>query len=205
MLPYIYDFLSILYDKLKEKEKIRSIVLYGSFARGNPQKDSDIDLFIDVLERDKKEVEDIVRESLNEFEILAKDKWKIKNINNPISVIVDNLSLEKWQELRDEISLYGKTLYENFSIKQKKEKNKVLLEYDITELKQKDKMKVIRALYGYKIKHGKKIYAQEGILKELKGERLSNAILLNAGSHKKAIDFLSKNKIPIKVRRVWSS
>ncbi|HLC53577.1 MAG TPA: nucleotidyltransferase domain-containing protein, partial [Candidatus Nanoarchaeia archaeon] len=66
MMQYIYDFLSIFFDKLKEKEKLTSIILFGSNARGNARKDSDIDIFIDTKNRD--EISPIVKESLNEFE-----------------------------------------------------------------------------------------------------------------------------------------
>src|SRR3990167_3686226 len=111
MHSYIYDFLSIVFDKLKDSEKIKGIILFGSFARGNPRKDSDIDLFIDVEEKNKEEIEKHVRESLNEFELKSSKSWKLKGLNNAIVPIVDSLDKDQWRELKRDISSYGLTLY----------------------------------------------------------------------------------------------
>ena len=63
MIEYVYDFLAIFFEKLKEKEKIKNVILFGSFARGNQRKDSDIDLFVDIEKKDKNYVEEITKES----------------------------------------------------------------------------------------------------------------------------------------------
>lgn len=198
MLEYIYDFLSIFFDKLKEKNKIKQIILFGSFARGNPRKDSDIDLFIDVENKNKEEISELIRESLNEFELKAEKTWALKGINNPIAPIVDDLDIERWRELRQDIESYGKILYGNYQRK-KTEKNKVLITYDISRLKQKDKMNIIRKLQGYKLKRGKKIYEQKGLIEEAKAEKLSNAILIDKEHYKKIIDILRSKKVPLKI------
>ena len=69
MFEYVYDFLSLLFDKMKRRNKIKAVILFGSAARNTAQKSSDVDIFIDVDKKDKPEVDEIVKESLNEFEI----------------------------------------------------------------------------------------------------------------------------------------
>lgn len=203
MLAYIYDFLSILFDKLKGTEKIRNIILFGSVARGNPRKDSDIDLFIDVDEKNKEEVDKVVKESLNEFELKTEKTWKLKGIKNPLSLIIDNLEREQWKELKRDIGSYGKVLFGIYH--QKKEgKRKILISYDMSKLKQKDKMKIIRKLHGYKLKRGKKLYEQKGILYQLHAEKLLNALLIDQEHYKKVVDLLRIGKVPLKIIEIWS-
>ncbi|MEK6893248.1 MAG: nucleotidyltransferase domain-containing protein [Nanoarchaeota archaeon] len=204
MMQYIYDFLSVLFDKLKERDKIRRIILFGSFARGNARKDSDIDLFIDVKEENKEEVSILVKETLNEFELRAMKTWYIKGIKNPIMPIVDSLDADKWSELKSEIAVYSIVLFGSSEMKRDVlGKQKVIIEYDISKSKQKDKMKIIRKLYGYKNKKGKKIYFKKGITDEIKGEKINNAVIADIKEYKPVIKLLRANKIPFKIRLFW--
>ncbi len=204
MMQYIYDFLSILFDKIKNKEKIEKVILFGSFARGNPRKDSDIDIFIDVIEEDKEEINSLVKEALNEFELKAVKTWHIKGIKNAIIPIVDSLDADKWKELKREIAVYGIILFGS----QKGEKaiqgkHKVIIEYDLSKRKQKDKMRIIRKLYGYKNKKDKKVYFKKGITEAIKGEKISNAIIVEIENYKPIISLLKEHKIPLKIRTIW--
>jgi len=201
MLDYIYDFLSVLFAKAK-MDKINSIILFGSFARGDSGKDSDVDLFIDVNSKDKNEIENYVKNALNEFEVKAEKSWHLKGIRNAIQPIVDDLSNSKWDELRGEISSYGKVLFGNIIISNKKASNLVLIEYNISKLKQKDKMNIIREVYGYKNKKDRKVYEHKGIIHECNGEKVTNGILLQADSYKRLLDFLRKENIPVKIRKL---
>lgn len=203
MIQYIYDFLSILFDKLKEKEKIKRIILFGSFARGNPKKDSDVDIFIDVEEKNKNEINVLVKESLNEFEIKLEKSWKLKKVTNQISPIIDDLNLERWNELRRELGINGITLYGKFEGKPEKNKHLVLITYDLSKLNQKNKMKIIRNLFGYSLKKGRKNYVQQGALKKIGAERISNGILVDIGKYKEIVEILRKHKIPIKIEDLW--
>ncbi len=202
-MQYIYDFLSVLFDKLKDKGKIRNIILFGSFARGNPRKDSDIDLFIDVEEENKTEIENLMKESLNEFEIKSEKSWKLKKIINQISPIIDNINLERWDELRREININGIVLYGKFERKSEKNKHLVLIKYDISKLDQKNKMQIIRKLFGYSLKKEKKNYIQYGILQRLGAEKISNGILVDIAKYKEIADILRKNKVQIKIEDFW--
>ena len=201
MLFYVYDFLSILFDKLKDGNKIKNISLFGSFARGNPRKDSDIDLFIDVKESDKDEISSITKEAINEFELKVQKTWKLKGITNAIVPIIDNLDLERWNELRKEISIYGIILYERYNIKISKDK-KIIINYNLSKLKQKEKMRVIRKLLGYQIKKGNKIYSQTGLIEELGAEKFDNILLANPSNYKSIMKMLKKYNVSVKTREI---
>lgn len=202
MMQYIYDFLSILFDKLKDKEKIRTIILFGSFARGNEGKDSDIDLFIDVKIDDKEEVERFTKEALREFEIKIEKSWKLKGMSNSIFPIVDDVSLKKWGELRREISSYGLLLFGKYETPIKPGKKFVLIEYDLSKFKQKDKMRILRSLLGYKLKKGKKVYEQKGLVEKLNAEKISNSILVEIVNYKDIYNLLKKERVPLKIRNL---
>lgn len=203
MMQYIYDFLTILFDKLKNQKKIRNIILFGSFARGDQRKDSDIDVFIDVEEINKEEINSMVKEGLNEFEIKIAKSWKLKGIHNHISTIVDDINNERWNELRNELTAYGIVLYGRYDAPPRNKKQKILLEYNLSKIKQKDKMKVLRKLIGYKLKVGNKIYEQKGFIHELKADKISNSIILDIKEYKKVYDFLKQHKAHINIRRIW--
>ena len=195
MLEYIYDFLSVLFDKLKEREEINSIILFGSFARGKQRKDSDIDIFIDVEEKNKNKISLLVKESLNEFELKAEKTWKLRGITNPIVPIIDSLNSEQWKELNNDIQNYGKILYGNYKIK-----DKILISYNFSTLKQKDKMQVIRKLFGYKLKKGKKTYEQKGLIFSLNSQKVSNALIIDVKNSSSIIELLKKNKVKFEIK-----
>ena len=199
MIEYIYDFLAIFFEKLKEKEKIRNVILFGSFARGNQRKDSDIDIFIDIERKDKNYVEEIIRESINEFELKSERTWRLKGITNPIVPIIDDLETEQWQELKNEISHYGIFLYGKYK---EKSENKVIIKYNINKLKQKDKMKIIRELFGYKIKQKKKIYEKKGLIEKIKAEKIDSGILADKENYKEVIDVLKTKKVSYKIIKI---
>ena len=137
MFEYVYDFLSLLFDKMKRRNKIKAVILFGSAARNTAQKSSDVDIFIDIDKKDKPEVDEIVKESLNEFEIKSEKTWKLRGIKNAISVITDDIAADRWGELRRDIASYGIVLYGKYQAELKKNKHCVLIKYDTVKTKHK--------------------------------------------------------------------
>src|SRR3990167_7304033 len=56
LISYAMDFSSFLIQKIKEKEKIRNIILFGSVSRDEANKKSDIDIFIDLIKEEEHKV-----------------------------------------------------------------------------------------------------------------------------------------------------
>ena len=49
LTAYALDFASFLIQKTKNRDKIRNIILFGSVARQDESKESDIDIFVDII------------------------------------------------------------------------------------------------------------------------------------------------------------
>ena len=85
---YVSYFISHLLNSLKDISNVNKIILFGSVARDDAKKDSDVDIFIDLKRKNKKYEKEINR-SLDEFyksrEALV---FKVKGIENKINLIV---------------------------------------------------------------------------------------------------------------------
>jgi len=91
LISYAMDFASYLIDKIPEIDRI---ILYGSVARGDFDKDSDIDLFIDTKEK----IEKKIIKTLENYEKTSKFKeWKLKSIDNEIHTIIGELDSDEWK------------------------------------------------------------------------------------------------------------
>lgn len=202
VISYVYDFLSLLFEK-EDVEDINNIILFGSVAKNEFDKESDIDIFVDVS-KNEKEMEKKVSSALNSFYTKVENTWALKGINIPIKLIVGNLKEEKWRELKDEIISDGVSLYGEFKELSKKIEHYYLFKYSMKRFKRKDKMKFLRRLYGYKCEKKKKIYEQEGLLKQVEGERIGTySILVPKKYIKNVKEFFKMFKMNYIIKEVW--
>ncbi len=206
ILAYIYDFISFLFEKDLKKE-IKSIILYGSVASQEYDEESDIDIFIDVWDKNKKnEIEKKVKEQLSKFEDISARIWHPRGISNNFSIIVDDLNSPKWENLRQDIISNGLLIFGKFNKDPEKTQHKTLFTFALNKLSQQKKMKFIRDLYGYEQKKQdkKSVYKKQGMLEKLRGIKLSqNSILIPIEKTKEFREFFSKFKISLEVREVW--
>ncbi len=202
MLGYIYEFISLLFDK-REKNKIRRILLFGSIARGNSRKDSDVDLFIDVDDKDREKVDELVKEALNEFELKASKTWKLRGIDNAIVPIVGDLTANQWRELGNEIASYALVLYGKYEGESKKNEHLVLIEYDLSKTRQKEKVHFLRKLIGYSSKKGKKVYAHSGLLQRVHAKKIASALIAGIQVSPEITALLKEFKIPFTIQEIW--
>ena len=91
LIAYSIEFVSFLFRTTAiKKNKIKGIYLFGSVARGDFDKDSDIDLFIDS---DSKETKSIIEKALNKFYNSKNNKkFQLMGIENELKPIAGNLS-----------------------------------------------------------------------------------------------------------------
>src|SRR3989344_2546193 len=113
LIAYALDFSSFLIQKIREKEKIKNIILFGSVARDEASEESDVDLFIDI-NKENKSLENEIRNILNKFISSAKYRnyWKVLEVENEIKLTIGEL--EKWEELKSSITSNGILLYGKF-------------------------------------------------------------------------------------------
>lgn len=201
IFAYAYDFISQIMDNRIVFESIRKIILFGSVARNDFSEESDVDLFIDVPEEKRDEIQQQIRKEKNLFETRCKKTWFLRGVDAPIKVVVGDIESSEWKELHEEIRAYGKILYGQYVIFQKKGKQCVLITYELKKLEQKRKMGLIRALYGYSLtKKGKK-YVQKGFLEKVGGTKISaNAFLIEKGQLTQVKKILHSYKVPYRLK-----
>lgn len=202
IIAYTYDFLSHVFEK---GMPIRKIILFGSVAREEFDKHSDIDIFIEPVQKSKvKETEEQIKEIKKEFEIEKEHTWKLKGIDYPIRELIGWLDEPKWKILKEDILSNGILLYGKYEELPKSIKHYAFINYSLTDLEQKKKMKFLRNLFGYSIKKNKKIYKQEGLIAQTGGSKLaSNIILLPLEEVTKIKDLFDRYKVKIEIREVW--
>lgn len=202
VISYIYDFLSHIFE---EKISLRKVIVFGSVARNEFDKNSDIDLFIEPAQKSKiKEIETKVKEIKKRFESEKEHTWKLKNIDYPIKEIIGDLDSPMWKVLKEDLISNGIMLYGKYEELPKKIKHYVLINYSLKNLKQKKKMQFSRKLFGYSIKKNKKLYEQEGIIQQTNARKIAKNILLIpleeiTGIKKLFDDF----KVKMEMREVW--
>lgn len=172
LLAYGGDFVFFLIERGNFLKEINRIILFGSVVRDEASKDSDIDIFIDVL-NNKKNIEKEVKKINSEFINSKKyqDYWLLKGITNEINVIVGELN--KWKDIKNSIISNGITIYGKFEDNPEKGEHKTILSWENVKPESK-RVLLSKRLFGYK--KGKKTY--EGLVKKFKGERIGKGIIL---------------------------
>lgn len=199
MIQYIYDFLSVLFDKIKEKEKINSIILFGSFARGNPRKDSDIDIFIDIKKESKSFLNKINKMVEGFYKSREYTLFKSNGIDNKFSIIISQLS--KWPDLKNSIESTGITLYGKYHpfliLGKKKAKKYLIISWDNIA---RNRGAFLNKIYGFKVKNKK----YTGLIEKLSGKKLGKSTILIPVEHQKEfLDLLEKYKVNAKILEVY--
>lgn len=199
LIGYSMNFASFLLDSSVGSE-ISKIILFGSVARGDFTKESDIDIFIDTDEKHEKIIEKIQalfnRSKLDEV-------WKLKGVTNEISLKIGRL--EAWKLKRDIISS-GILLYGKYNEMPEKTKYYLLIRIGtLAHKKTSQQMRVWRALYGYAQKVGAKKYIIKGLIERAGGKKLAKGIFIVPMETRKDITtFLTKNKVDSTLYEVWS-
>ena len=77
------EYISLIVDKIKQ-EKPEKIILFGSYAYGNPGKESDIDILV-IKNIDESKIRDFrIKLKTLLWDIITKEKI-------PVDILVDNL------------------------------------------------------------------------------------------------------------------
>lgn len=180
-----------LNKKISKIQEVISIILYGSAARGEMGKKSDIDLLIITTKKSKK-IEEwiekvIERENIGK-RIVPIIETKQGLLKNPYYM---------FDILRDGIILYknpSHALELPFAIK---EKGDVIFSYKTVDIPQNLKTKLNRVLFGIafekKLKRGKiKKYTYHGFLKRVKGEQIGKGVIMVSAKAEKDMENIFK-------------
>jgi len=168
-LAYTSSFVSFLMRKLGERIKdIDRIIVYGSVAKGDAVKTSDVDIFIDTKNDLKKEVNNIVDEFYKSREALL---FKAKGIENEINVKIGEL--KKWKELHRSIASTGITLWGRYETREKPigSQHKIIFYWDKID---KNRGAFLNKIYGFK--SGEKRYP--GLLEKTGGMKIGKSSIM---------------------------
>ncbi len=200
LISYAMDFVSYLVQNLKKNnlEKIKSIILFGSVVRGQAGKDSDVDIFIDIVSDNEEKIQkEVDRINENFFDSVKYIKyWKYLGINNEFQIIVGKI--DEWK-LKDSMVGNSFILYQPYSPRLEEGDNKVILSWESIENNSKRVM-LNKKIFGYN--HYGKMY--KGILETYNGKKLgSNVIIISAENMNLFLNTFHKFKIPVKIKRVF--
>jgi hypothetical protein len=195
LLPYSIDFISFLLQNTRDKESIERIILFGSVARNEFDKDSDIDLFIDTPDENiKKEIEKCYHDFQNSSKY--KNYWKLLGISNEIKFAVGKF--DEWKSLQPSILSDGIILYGKFTSPIKEGRYKTFFIWE--NIKPNSKRVLLnKQLFGY-MANGK-FYS--GLLEKYEGEKLGKGIIIVPLKYSSIVhSFFKKNKIAVKIKQV---
>ena len=198
LISYAEGFASFLL-KSKIANEIKEIILFGSVARGEFDKDSDIDIFIDAEDESKiGEIKKAVDIELRNFlDSKLSELWKYRGIRNGISCKVG--ILEKWELERSVIS-DGITLYGKYKKLPKGLKQFSLFYFEPIKNVTK-RNKIVRILFG----RTENSYKYNGLIQRADGKTLSSrSFIVPAKNTDEVIQILDRERIEYKISEIWS-
>ena len=192
---YASYFVSYLINNFKKIENISNIILFGSAAKGEAKKSSDIDFFIEVKRNSKgfeKEIINLVNDFYKSREALI---FKTKGIDNKINVIAGRL--EDWTDLKKSIESTGVVLYGNYIASDVKGKKHVIFFWDKIG---KNRGAFLNKLYGFN-SNGKRYL---GLIENFNGKKLGKSSFMVSAEYREDIVKLLKHyKVNSKIIDVY--
>ena len=205
LISYSYDFVSYLMLQHKFNVlNIKKILLFGSVSRGDFVKNSDIDLFIDVSNEDDKQEKEIYKILDNFLNSKRINKWKLLGINNIINIIVGDLDLKKYEDLKISMEDNSIVLWQKFKeIKNKKSVDPhYIIKWNTKSNDPNQRVKISRFMYGYKT--NKKIY--QGFIDKTKSKQISNSvIIIKPNQINKIRKFFRDNNIKGNIKLIYKN
>lgn len=194
LIAYALDFVSFLISKVEEIDRV---IVHGSIARGDFDKESDIDLFVDSREKIDKKVQKIVEDY---YKTKSFKEWELKGIDNIISCIVGKLDSEEWKSLKRSMINTGLVLYGKYKADVEKVNQYVLFSFENIK-PDKKRVAVFRKLFGFKI--GNKKYP--GLVEKVNGMRIGKGDVLVPGEYSKELEnYFHQKKVKVQVYDFWS-
>tara|TARA_Y100000310_G_C20673541_1_gene811576 strand:- start:1477 stop:2076 length:600 start_codon:yes stop_codon:yes gene_type:complete len=196
LISYSSYFVSFLLDELEESSNIRRIILFGSAARGDASKDSDIDIFINVSKKTKnfeKIAKKVVMDFYKSRQALL---FKNKGIDNKINLIVGKL--DEWKDLKRSIESTGIVLYGRYVPSGVRGKKYTLIFWNKIG---KNRGAFLNKIYGFKV--GEKEY--KGLIENFGGKKTGkSSIMIPIEYREEILKLIRKYKVNAKITEVFS-
>ena len=166
---YASTFVSWFLTQNRDVSHIKSVILFGSAAKGEARKDSDIDVFIDVksmTKKAKKDIEDAVEVFYKSRDALL---FKAKGIDNKINVIVGKL--EEWKDLKPSVEATGIVLYGRYTGGKAEGRKYAVISWSRIG---KNRGALLNKIYGFRANNKK----YQGLLEKLEGRKLGKSTIM---------------------------
>lgn len=198
LIAYATHFASFL---IEHGVNARKIILFGSVASGESDKESDVDIFVDADKSEGKRMLGLQ----GSFEKTFGEKWKLKGVTNQLSMTVGDLNSKEWEDLRRAIQSHGIVLYGQYKEPPKNIQPYLIFSLSFQGIDRVKKVSLWRRLYGYTQKVGNKSYKSTGLLEQLGGVKVDKGVILVPAANSAQIkEFLRNNRIRHNVAEVWS-
>ncbi len=192
---YASYFSSYLLDNIRDVGLIERIILFGSVARDEADKDSDVDIFIELRKetsKTKKEIEKIIADFYKSREALL---FKTKGVENRINAIIGRL--DAWNQIKETIENTGILLYGSFVPTDISGKKHVLIFWNKIK---KNRGAFLNKIYGFKIKE--KRYS--GLIEKLGGIRCGkSSFIIPIENKNEMIKLLKKYGVDAQIMEIW--
>ena len=193
---YASYFVSYLLKNLRKIDNIKRIILFGSVARDQATKESDIDLFIDLKKQNKKlekEIEKTLEDFYKSREALI---FKSKGVDNKINMIISKT--EEWPNLKKNIESDSIVLYGNYISSEKNGKKFAIIFWSGIG---KNRGAFLNRVYGFKAK-GKRY---SGFLELHGGKKIGkSAIIIPIDTKNEMLNLIKHYKVNAKIIEVYT-
>lgn len=194
-IAYAQHALSFVFLDASLVSLIRTIYIYGSAVRGELDKQSDIDLFVDCDPTHQADVEKRVRAAFLRFsQSRDYEKWSQLGFSYPISIFAGDLA--EW-ELKTSIMAEGIVLYSKQPHRFPSERF-ILFTLALPSNKKKYLL-LTRSLFGRK----EKMVHDGGLLGSVHGQKISSHVFLVPKEHQRTVlQFLAKEKADYSLKEI---
>jgi predicted nucleotidyltransferase len=194
-------------QNLKNIYGIEAVILFGSAAKDEMHKKSDIDIFLMFNSKDRNPEIGEEGQEVQKIAVKIEDKYRLQN---PFSFVFFNRNEPidsdfLWEVVKDGTILYCKP---ELILGQKEFlKPAAFISYTYGDIPQKDKMFVKRQLYGYRVKtkHKNKEYIseREGIVNKY-GKKIGRAtFIIDAGKTVEILELFEERRVKYNQTKIW--
>lgn len=183
-------------EKIKKFPEVLQVILFGSVARGEEHRDSDIDIAVIYSNKNEKVMSEIIGFAFEDIQLTHLDINELSKESEVTGALAG-----------EGLILYGRPI--TITAKKLELKPKLLISYDLSSLEYKDKMRINRAFFGGKSTSkykGKKYETKtRGVVNETGIERIGRCVLLlNRERYTKVVAVLRRFNAKWKEVAVWT-
>ena len=177
---YASYFVSYLLNSLRSTDSIQRIILYGSVARNEATKESDVDIFIEVIKKTSALEREIKEAEKGFYQSREATLFKTKGVDNKFSIKIGKL--KGWQDLYKSIASTGIVLYGPYEAKELPSgvQHFILIFWKHIG---KNRGSFLNKLYGFTSKERR--YA--GLVEKYQGEKIGKSCIMLPIQYKKEI------------------